>query len=189
MTPLAESVNRSGRVLKALEVISRSCADDMWFYYLADTASYRAWGGYETHPDDLQDVGRRARKIQKDQKKVVVGIFETGLGKGGTATDVEFPNILHARDVRNEAAMVGAGFTTMTDKAGYSDALKRVGELTAKLSDKTVFGRVDTMEDVSEGARTDVSKPWTEFLLKNKSIHAMPFTLRMPYAEPEVTQE
>ena len=189
ITPLAESVNRSGRVIKALDVISRSCADDTWFYYLADAASYRSWGGYETHPDDLQDVGRRARKIQKDQKKITVGIFETGLGKGSTATDVEFPNILHAKDVRNEAAMVGAGFTTMMDKAGYSDALKRVGELTAKLSDKTMFGRVDTMEDVSEGARTDVSKPWTEFLLKNKSVHAMPFTLRMPYADPEITQE
>ncbi len=189
MMPLAESVNRSGRVLKALDVISRSCSADTWFYYLADAASYYGWGKHEANADDLQEGPRRGRKIQKDQKKVAVGIFETGMGKETTASSVEFPVIVHAKDVRNEAAMVGAGFTMMADKAGYSDALKRVGELTAKLSDKTVFGRVDTMEDVSEGTRTDVSKPWTDFLFKAKSLHAMPFTLRMPYSEPEVTQE
>ena len=188
MIPLAEPVNRSGRLLTALGTISRSCAEDTWFYYLADAASYYGWGEHEVRTDDLPETGRRAKKNPKDQKKVVGSIFETGVGKEN-AIGVEFPNIVHAKDVRNEAAMVGAGFTTMADKAGYSDAHRRVGELTARLSDKTIFGRVDTMEDVSEGARTEVARPWTEFLMKTKSLHAMPFTLRMPYAEPEVTQE
>ena len=189
MMPLAESVNRSGRLLKALGTISRSCTEDTWFYYLADAASYYGWGEHEANADDLQEGPRRGRKIQKDQKKVAVGIFETGMGKDGTAALAEFPVIVQAKDVRNEAAMVAAGFTTMADKAGYSDAHKRVGELAARLSDKTVFGRVDTMEDVSEGARVDVARPWTDFLMKTKSLHAMPFTLRMPYFEPEITQE
>jgi hypothetical protein len=35
----------------------------------------------------------------------------------------------------------------------------------------------------------DVARPWTDFLMKTKSLHAMPFTLRMPYFEPEITQE
>ncbi len=188
MMPLAESVNCSGRLLTALGTISRSCAEDTWFYYLADAASYYGWGEHEVRTDDLPETGRRGKKNQKDQKKVVGSIFETGMGKENVA-GVEFPNIIHSKDIRNEAAMVGAGFTTMADKAGYSDAHRRVGELTARLSDKTIFGRVDTMEDVSEGARTEVARPWTEFLMKTKSLHAMPFTLRMPYAEPEVTQE
>ena len=188
MMPLAEPVNRSVCMIKALDVMSRSSGDGMWFYYFADAASYRGWGDRDVHADDLPEAGRRSRKTQKDQKKVTVGIFEPGSEKD-VRSDVEFPNILHAKDIRNEAAMVGAGFMVMADKAGYSDALKRVGELAVKLSDKTVFGRVDTMEDVTEGARADIARPWTEFLMKTKGLYTMPFTLRMPYVEPELMQE
>ena len=188
MMPFAETVNRSGRILKALDVISRLSEEGMWFYYLADAASYRNWGEHEIQADEWQDTGRRGRKPQKDQKKIVVGIFETKQAKE-TLSDVEFPLVIRAGDVRNEAAMVGAGFVAMADKAGHSDAMKRVNDLAMKLGDKTMFGRVDTMEDVSEGARAEIARPWTDFLFKMKGRYFKPFTLRMPYSEPEIKQE
>lgn len=188
IAPLAETVNRSGRILKALDVVSRSSDEGTWFYYLADAASYRDWGEREVHADEWQDGGRRSRKPQKDQKKIAVGIFETGPVKE-TQSEVEFPVVVRTKDVRNEAAMVAAGFTAMADKAGYSDAMKRVNDLAVKLGDKTMFERVDTMEDVSEGTRAEIARPWTDFLFKMKGRYYKPFTLRMPYSEPEMTQE
>ncbi|MCR4573592.1 MAG: hypothetical protein K5787_07475 [Lentisphaeria bacterium] len=189
MAPVAETVNRSGRILKTLDLLSRSTEDGTWFYYLADVASYRGWGGREEHAEEIQEAARRGRRLPKEQKKAVGGLFDGGVAEKENRTDMEFPVVVRVGSVKDEAAMIAAGFTTMEDKAGYSEAMKRVGELAVKLSDKKVFGRVDTTEDISEGARAELAAPWTDFLLKMKGHHYKPFTLRMPYAEPELRRE
>ena len=189
MLPVAETVNRSDRILKSLDLLSSSVEEGTWFYYLADVASYRGWGGGEERKEEIHEAVRRGRRLSKEQNRAGIGVFDAGTAEKENRAAVEFPVVVRADSMKDEAAMVAAGFTSMADKAGYSEAMKRVGELAVRLSDKTVFGRVDTTEDVSEGARAELATPWTDFLLKMKGSHYKPFTLRMPYAEPELRRE
>ncbi|HOG49462.1 MAG TPA: hypothetical protein PKY10_02610, partial [Lentisphaeria bacterium] len=178
LLPLVITGNQARRATAAIAHLARSCADDDWFIYLADEASYHA----KRESGDKPSARRAAKPAL--QATPTVGMFgataEPALSD--RAAKAEFPAQLSVFDLPCNHAYIAAGYTPLQAEQPFEP----IRNLVRKLNAGQEFRGVDQLSEQDRMGREDIFRPWVAFFQKLPKEQFKSFSFRLPLAAPDV---
>ncbi|HPY89147.1 MAG TPA: hypothetical protein PLT23_00365 [Lentisphaeria bacterium] len=175
LLPLVITGNQARRATAAIAQLGRSCADDDWFIYLADEASYHA---------------KRESGSKLPAQRAVAPPAPAGGMFGATAepalsdraAKAEFPALLSVFDLPCNHAYIAAGYTPLQAEQPFEP----IRNLVRKLNAGQEFRGVDQLSEQDRMGREDIFRPWMAFFKKFPKEEFKSFSFRLPLAAPDV---
>ncbi len=175
LLPLVVTGNQARRAAAAVGLLGQSCADDDWFIYLADEASYHA---------KRESGGKLSAPRPPAPAAPAAGMFgataEPALGD--RAASGEFPVLLSVFGLPCSHAYVAAGYTPLQAEQPFEP----IRNLVRKLNAGPEFRGVDQLSEQDRMGREDIFRPWVAFFQKLPEAQFKSFSFRLPLAAPDV---
>lgn len=178
LLPVVITGNQARRATAAIAHLGRACADDDWFIYLADEASY--------HAKRMSGSKLSAqRSTTPPAPAPAAGMFgataKPAVLSDRTAKD-EFPALLSVFDFPCNHAYITAGYTPLQAEQPFEP----IRNLVRKLNAGQEFHGVDQLSEQDRMGREDIFRPWIAFFKKFPKEEFKSFSFRLPLASPDV---